>query len=208
MPDVYAVEVSDGQSAWAKMTSRILERTEDRGAHESLPASLRRITPTNEDFQAVVSHMYIRRQTPFRRRMHQVMRNVREECPLRLQSADRLQRLFDRGMRRVRIVAQSVEKQNIQAHQQRFAFRRNLTMVGKIGAIAEAKAVNSALAMESANRLDASAGHQNRLAIEDVRSQTRTARLRWRCIEYVAKSALDHFPGARLKHRTECRPSA
>ena len=57
------------------------------------------------------------RQSGIGRFMRQIVADVREERSLGLDSLHDAQRVFDRGMSRVRLVPQGVEKKNIQSFQ-------------------------------------------------------------------------------------------
>src|SRR5579864_1430893 len=105
-------------------------------------------------FHAVVRKFYVFRQRSIRLLVRQIVTNVREKCALRLQPLHDAQRVLHRRMRRVRLVAQCIQKQNIEVFQLRQRRYRDLTMVGQVSRRAKTKAINLRVAMDQSDRLE------------------------------------------------------
>src|SRR5581483_11432479 len=110
------------------------------------------------------------------------------------QHIDRFERFLYRRLRRMLVVAQSVQEQDIEPGQLFPALRWNVAVIGQISAIAKAKSVRQALAMRQADRLKRDSGHTDLLVVEDMRNQARAARFRRRRVEHVPEGALNHIP--------------
>ncbi len=89
----------------------------------------------------------------------------------------------------MRIVAQRVEKEDIETLKQIHTGRRNAAVICEIGAIAEAEAMRNAVAVIDFDGLDGDAGDFERSCIEDVRGEAGATGLRWRVVEYILEGA-------------------
>src|SRR5882672_7190272 len=94
------------------------------------------------DFQTVVGQPYWCRQRVFGLLVRQVVADMSKESPPGRELFDRLNGPLDRRMRGVRLVAQRVQEQHIQAAQLIHRLRGNVAMIREISRAAETKSVN------------------------------------------------------------------
>src|SRR5579863_1503446 len=80
---------------------------------------------------------------------------MREKRPLRFHAIDNSQRVFHRRMRRMWLVSQRIQKQDIQSPQLIQRRFRNLTVVGEVSRRTEPVAVNLSFAVNQNHRLEA-----------------------------------------------------
>src|ERR1700676_5502830 len=78
-----------------------------------------------------------------------------EECALRFYLFHDLQRLLDGRMRGVRLVAQRVQKQDVEISQLLQRFGRTLAVIGQIGGRSETETKNRSIAVDHRQRLEA-----------------------------------------------------
>lgn len=90
------------------------------------------------------------------------------------------------------IIAQRVEKEDIEAVQLVLALRRNLAVVRQVGAVSKFEAMHSSLSVKSPNGFKIQPGNMDRLVIKDAAAQPRAARFRRSSIEDVLKRLLNH----------------
>ena len=121
------------------------------------------------------------------------MGNMREVSPTRPKPRHRSQGFLDGRMGWMRIMPQGIEKQNIEPGQLLQALRRNLTVIGQVGAIAEFEAVGRSFAVANTYRQYRDSRNIDCFLVKDMRCQPRPAGLGWRCIENVLKRPLDDF---------------
>ena len=62
----------------------------------------------------------------------QIVTDVGEKCPFRLQSVNDLHRIFDRRVRGMRFVPKGIQKQNVEVFQLPQGRIRNLAVIGQI----------------------------------------------------------------------------
>ncbi len=120
------------------------------------------------------------------------MRDMREESPRRLQFFNRPERLLDRRMGGVRVMAQRVQEENVEPGELLLAFGRDLAVIREIRAIAKLESVHGALAVIHANRLNGDTGYVDRCILEQMRAQPGSAGLTRRVIEHVMERLLDN----------------
>src|ERR1700688_4610152 len=87
--------------------------------------------------------------------MRQIVANVGEEGPFRLDSLDNPQRVLNSRVRGMRLVTERIQKKNVQAFQLAERCFRDFAMVGEIGRRSEAGAVNFRFSVNQPNWIEA-----------------------------------------------------
>src|ERR1019366_7318082 len=93
--------------------------------------------------------------------MLQVVADVRDTCSLRFECGRDLQRLFYGGMRGMRLVAQRIQKENVEAAQFLQRFGRDLAVIGQVSSRSETETDNRSFAVDYRHRLEARAKQFN-----------------------------------------------
>src|SRR5271156_6617969 len=97
----------------------------------------------------------MRRQSSVGGFMRQIVTNMREESPLRLNPLYNAQRILHRRVRGMRFMPQRVQKKNIQSLQLMERRLRYLAVIGEIRRASEAEAVDLRFSMNQSHRLEA-----------------------------------------------------
>jgi len=130
----------------------------------------------------------------FNRCMKKIVRNMCKKSTFWPKELDGSERFADGGVGWVRIVAECVEEQNVEAGQFFETLSGDIAVIGEVGAIAKAEAVDGALAMAGGDGCKNKASRADGFVFKDVRVEPRAAGLSGRGIEDVAEGALYDSP--------------
>src|SRR5207237_2486048 len=104
--------------------------------------------------QAIVRKLYVLRQRGVGFGMAQIVRNMGEKSALRTQSLHQFQRILHIGVRRMRAVAQRIEKKNVQVAEFGKRRLRDVAEIGEVSGGAEAVAINLRFAVHQPHRTE------------------------------------------------------
>src|SRR5581483_5835265 len=107
------------------------------------------------EFHPVIRQAHVVRQHGVGRGMRQVVANMREERALRLEFFHDAQRVCHCRVRRMRLVSQRIQKENVEISQLLERLLRHFAEVGQIGRRSDAVAVDLGLTVNYRARLDA-----------------------------------------------------
>ena len=94
----------------------------------------------------------------------------------------------------MRIVAECVEEQNVEAGQLFETLTGDIAVIGEVGAISKAEAVDGAFAMAGGDGCKNEASSDDGFVFENMRVEPRAAGLSGRGVENVAEGALYDSP--------------
>src|SRR5581483_11762602 len=107
------------------------------------------------EFHPVIRQAHVVRQHGVGRGMRQVVANMREERALRLEFFHDAQRVCHCRVRRMRLVSQRIQKENVEISQLLERLLRHFAEVGQIGRRSDAVAVDLGLTVNYRDRVDA-----------------------------------------------------
>src|SRR5215467_5927261 len=102
--------------------------------------------------QPVVSQPDVRRQGSVGFLMAEIVRDMSKEGASGGKLLNQAQRVLYRRVRRMRTMAKSIEKQNVELAEVRHRVWRNLAEVGEIGGASKAVSINLSLAVQQLHR--------------------------------------------------------